>query len=70
MHWARRTGVHPLEFLANLVQYVSSNWEQNPIHPTHRDEREKQIAALRRRMQKAKTPRKKQQLRDAIRALK
>lgn len=53
----------------NVVEYIQRDWTANPMHPTHKTDNEVKITELRRRIKRAKTSRKKQQLRDAIREL-
>jgi hypothetical protein len=69
LHWARRSGIDPIEFLRNILEYVQRSWDGNPYHPNHKTEKEHELTKLRRKLRRAKTPRKKQQLRDAIRDL-
>jgi len=53
-HWVRRTGVDPQMWLNNLMQYWNQDWSHNPQYPTHRNEVEKEISRLRKRMRRLK----------------
>lgn len=69
LHWARRSGVDPVSFLANVLEYIQRDWEHNPFHPQHLSEQEHRIKELRKKLRSARSSRKKQQLRDAIKEL-
>ena len=69
LHWAKRSRGKPNEFLQSLIEYWAVDYTTNPIHPTHRNDAEKEILSLSRRARKVKTPAAKQRYRDKIAAI-
>jgi len=70
LSWLRRSYTTPLEFLRRLTQYWDTDYRNNPYHPNHRSEIEKEISKLRKRMRRLKRERTKQKYRDRIKELK
>jgi len=71
LSWITRTGkgVHPVEFLQNLLKYWDQDYSKNPLHPTHRTEQQKEILKCKKRIRTLKTEKAKQKYRDRIRQL-
>lgn len=69
LHWARRSGIRPDIFLRRLTEYWDQDYTNNPVHPRHKNETEKEVTRLRRRIRRAKRERTKQRLRDEIKRL-
>ena len=40
--------------LSHIVEYMTQDYTENPFHPTHRTEEDKQVRSWRQRMKKAK----------------
>lgn len=70
MHYARRSGIDPREFLERLCGYLDEDFGNAPLHPKHRTENEKEILKLRRKMRRLRTSRRRQWYMDRIRELK
>jgi len=69
--WAKRSRSNDvLLYLQNLVSYWETDWRDQPIHPNHKSDIEKQISKIRKRMRKCKTERGKQKNKDLINSLK
>ena len=69
LHWARRSGTSPAQFLSNLLSYWAVDYSNNPIHPNHRTDKDKQATGIRRRIRKAKRPSTKARLKQELREL-
>jgi hypothetical protein len=69
LHWAKRSGSDPKAFIRRLSEYWDEDYGGNPVHPTHKTDVDKKVAALRRRIRRAKRERTKQRLNDEIRRL-
>lgn len=68
--WIKRSrATDSLLFLRNLLLYWESDYSENPIHPTHLSENQKEIQRLKKRMKKVKTEKTKQRYRDRIKEL-
>jgi hypothetical protein len=48
---------------------VQRDWSGNPYHPNHKTPEEHKITALRRKLRRVKTQKKKQEIRAAIKGL-
>lgn len=69
--WVKRSrATDAVGFLRNLVTYLQTDWKDQPIHPNHKSDIEKQIQKIRKRMRKCKTERGKQRNQDLINKLK
>lgn len=69
--WVRRSRSDDyVLFLSNLVKYIRTDWRDQPIHPDHKSDIEKQIQGIRKRMKKCKTERGRQRNQDLINDLK
>jgi len=67
---ARRNGkTDHITFLENCVALLKEDHTRKPYHPTHKNDIEKQIAKIKRRMAKCKTKRGKQKNKDLINKL-
>ena len=69
MHYARRSGVDPVFFLDSLILYLQQDYHNNPLHPTHKSQYEKEISRLRKKMRRLKTSRRRQWYIDKIKEL-
>lgn len=69
LSWARRSGIDPREFLKNLLDYWEQDYSHNPVHPRHKNEKQKEITRLRKRLRSAKRESTKQKIRDLIKEL-
>lgn len=54
LHWARRSGTNPIEFLKALLVYWDCDYTDNPLHPNHKTPVGKKMAVLKKRLRKAK----------------
>lgn len=70
LHWIRRVkNVNSTDFLKNLIAYWSEDYSQNPIHPRHYTDVEKEILKLKRARRRVKTERAKQRYTNRINEL-
>jgi hypothetical protein len=72
--WVKRSGcgTDPSSvrvFIENILAYWDLDFSQNPLHPNHRTESEKEILKLKRRMKKLKTQKAKQRYKQKIEEL-
>ncbi|MCW8887957.1 MAG: endonuclease domain-containing protein [Gammaproteobacteria bacterium] len=57
LSWANRSrGKDPKEFVRNLVKYWEVEYSGNPDHPQHLSESERELAALKRKLKRLKSP--------------
>ena len=71
LSWIKRSrGSDAKIFINNLAQYWDVDYRDMPFHPNHRNDVEKEIDKLYKRMRKLKTKRAKQGYMDKINALK
>lgn len=68
LSWTSRTGqqVTPYQFLRNMLTYWEQEYEDNPIHPTHKSEIEHEILKLKRKEKKLKSKAGKAKVRQQI----
>ncbi len=65
----RPLGVSYDVFLKGLIKYSNTDYSNNPIHPTHKTEKDKLVKEYRRRIKVAKRPQTKEKYRVLIREL-
>lgn len=71
LSWIRRSRSNdPLLFIKNLVNYWEGEYSNNPVHPNHKTDTQKEILRLKRRMRKLKRESTRLRYRDRIRELK
>lgn len=71
LSWIKRSrGKDHRAFIRNLSMYWDVNYNDMPFHPNHRNDIEKEIDKLYKRMRKLKTKRGKQKYMDKINELK
>ena len=58
-----------ITMLQNTAQYIQEDYTDNDLHPTHKTDTDKKIAALTRRLKKAKRDSTRARLKDEIKAL-
>jgi len=67
--WVKRSGEDPITFLLGVVRLWEGDHSANPIYPHHKNEIEKEISRLRKRMKRLQSERGKQKYRDKIKEL-
>lgn len=70
LSWVKRSrSDDPQEFLRRLLAYWRKSYYHKPIHPSHKNETEREILKLQRRKRKVKTDKKKKELQEKIQEL-
>lgn len=59
----------PIEFLKSLIEYWEQDYSNNPYHPNHLLEEEKERKKLRKKLKKLKSPKFKEKTKLEIKAL-
>ena len=54
LHWAKRVKTDPCKWLTNLMDYWGRDFTHNPEYPTYKNETEKEIQKLRKKMKRVK----------------
>lgn len=69
--WCKRNGkgVDFRTVLRNILLYWDKDYSGNPVHPTHKTEKEKEISRLKKRMSKLKTDSAKKKYKERIKEL-
>ena len=69
INWASKSGIDPLQFLRNLIEYVDRDFDHMPMHPMGSDEEHKTRRDLNRRLKRAKRESTKRRLRRELEQL-
>lgn len=70
LSWIKRNYGDNVQWLRNLLRYWETDYRDQPFHPNHLSDIEKQIKKVQKRMRKCKTERGKQKNKDLINKLK
>lgn len=69
INWLRRFKIDQTRFLEGVLAYWDAEHNQNPIHPKHKTEVEKEILRLKRKVKQVKKLETKKKYQDLIRQL-